>query len=148
MCTPNPSRHHYLDVSQTYQNSPQTPPVFLISPGHHGLPMARARHLGAILDSDQPFIPHQFYFLNLSQTTFPWSAHCHYTFLGYHYLLFGILQRPLSWLPNYLLCLSLIDLPTCSQMILPKGNLTSHSTALSMILKTCSEFPKDNVKIL
>ena len=94
---PKPSRYYHLNVSQTSQtHHRQTPPVFFISPGHHGSPTVRARLLGAVLDAYQSFILHQFYFLNISQATFSWSDHCHYTFLGYHYLSFGLLQQPLS----------------------------------------------------
>lgn len=76
------------------------------------------------------------------------SDNCHYIFLGYHYLLVGWPQQTLSWWPNYLLCLSLMIFHLAVQMILSKWNLTSHPTTVSMIPNTCSEFPKDNVKIL
>ena len=40
---PKPSRYYHLNVSQTSQtHHRQTPPVFFISPGHHGSPTVRA----------------------------------------------------------------------------------------------------------
>ena len=104
--------------------------MFLISPWHHGPPIAGARDPGATLDSYWSPTSHKFCSLNISQATFSWSDHCHYTFQGYHYLLFGLLQQPLSQFPNYLLCLSLIDLPPCNQNdpSKRKSDLPPHNT--------------------